>query len=116
MKAIGIELVVSPRLSAINTILQHVRRGKILSAISIKGDQAEVMEAVALETSDIISNPLKKLSFPKGALVIGIIRGDDIIIPSGASVIEPNDRIIIFARRDSISKVEKFLSVKLEFF
>ena len=37
MAAIGIEQVVSPRLSAINTILQHVRRGKVLSAMSIKG-------------------------------------------------------------------------------
>jgi trk system potassium uptake protein TrkA len=37
--AIGIEQVVSPRLSAINTILQHIRRGKVLSAISIKGEE-----------------------------------------------------------------------------
>jgi trk system potassium uptake protein TrkA len=59
MDAIGIEQVVSPRLSAINTILQHIRKGKVLSAISIKGEQAELIEAVALETSDIVSTPLR---------------------------------------------------------
>ncbi|MGD8262377.1 MAG: Trk system potassium transporter TrkA [Desulfobacterales bacterium] len=116
MNAIGIEQVVSTRLSAINTILQHIRRGKVLSAISIKGEKAEIMEALALETSEIVDKPLKKISFPKGAIVASIIRQDTIIIPSGDSVIRPGDRIIIFARREAIPKVEKILSVKLEYF
>jgi len=116
MTAIGIEQVVSPRLSAINTILQHVRRGKVLSAISIKGEQAEVMEAVALETSDIVHKPLKNIAFPKGVLVIGIMRKDRVIIPTGESVVAPDDRIIIFALRQAIPKIEKILAVKLEYF
>jgi trk system potassium uptake protein TrkA len=115
LTAIGIEQVVSPRLSAINTILQHIRRGKVLSVISIK-EQAEVLETVALETSDIVDKPLKDISFPKGAMVAGIIRNDKIIIPTGSSVIAPQDRIIIFARREAIPKIEKILAVKLEYF
>jgi len=116
MSMIGIERVVSPRLSAINTILQHIRRGKVLSAKAIKGEQAEVMEAVALETSDIVDKALKKISFPKGAIIIGIIRVEEFILPSGDSVIKPDDRIIIFARRQAIPKIEKILTVKLEYF
>jgi trk system potassium uptake protein len=115
MSTIGIEQVVSPRLSAINTILQHIRRGKVLSAISIKGEEGEVMEVLALLTSDIVSKPLKKIAFPKGSMVAGIIRKDTIIIPSGESIIEPEDRIIIFATREAIPGVEKILSVKLEY-
>ena len=115
MSAIGIEQVVSPRLSAINTILQHIRRGKVLSAISIKGEEGEVMEALALPTSDIVSKPLKKIAFPKGSMVAGIIRKETIIIPGGDSVIEPEDRIIIFATRKAIPGVEKILAVKLEY-
>ena len=114
MTTIGLEQVVSPRLSAINTILQHVRRGKVLSAMSIKGEQAEVMEAVAQETSDIVGKPLKRISFPNGVLVISIMRGDKVIIPSGESVIEPDDRIILFARRQAVPKVEKILATKLK--
>ncbi len=114
--AIGIEQVVSPRLSAINTILQHIRRGKVLTAISIKGEQAEVIEAVALETSDIVEKPLRNISFPKGAMVAGIIHEEKIIVPSGDSVILPDDRVIIFSRKEAISKIEKMLAVKLEYF
>jgi trk system potassium uptake protein TrkA len=116
MPAIGLEQIVSPRLSAINSILQHVRRGKVLSAISIKGEQAEVLEAMALETSDIVGKPLRDIKMPKGSIVVGIVRGDEVMIPSGASVVAPDDRIIFFAQRDAVPKIEKILAVKLEFF
>jgi trk system potassium uptake protein TrkA len=116
MDAIGIEQVVSPRLSAINSILQHIRRGKVLSAISLKGEQAEVSEAVALETSEIVEKPLRSISFPKGAMVAGIISKGNIIIPTGDSVIRPEDRVIILARKEAIPKIEKILAVKLEYF
>lgn len=116
MSTIGLEQVVSARLSAVNSILQHIRRGKVLQAKAIKNEQAEVMEAVALETSDIVGKPIRKISLPKGALVTGIIREDDVIIPSGDSIIKPDDRIIIFAKREAIPKIEKILAVKLEYF
>ena len=107
MSTIGLEQVVSPRLSAINTILQHIRRGKILSAISIKGEAGEVMEAVAMETSAIVSKPLMKIKFPKGAILAGIIRGDEIIIPRGDVEIRAGDEVIVFALPDAISEIER---------
>ncbi|MBF0227122.1 MAG: Trk system potassium transporter TrkA [Desulfobacterales bacterium] len=116
MSALGMHMVVNPRLSAINSILQYVRKGKVLSAMSIKGEQGEVIEAVALATSQIVGKPLKNVPFPKGALIVGIIRGDKVTIPSGESIINPDDRIIIFSTRQAIPKIEKFLTVKLEFF
>ena len=70
----------------------------------------------SLETSEIVSKPLKEIRFPEGAMLASIIREDSITIPTGESIVKPGDRIIIFARRDSIPKIEKMLSVKLEFF
>jgi len=116
MATIGLEQVVSPRLSAIDTILQHVRKGKVLSAISVHGEQAEVLEVVALATSDIVGKPIRKISFPKGALLIGIVRDEEVIVPSGDSIIEPDDKVVIFATREVVPKIEKMLTVKLEFF
>jgi trk/ktr system potassium uptake protein len=116
LSTIGVDQVVSTRLSAINSILQHIRRGKILSATTLKNEQAEVLEAVALETSDIVGKPIKNMSFPKGALIVSVVRKENIIIPSGDTVVEPGDKIIIFAKRQAVSKIEKLLTVKLEFF
>ncbi|MCG8473556.1 MAG: Trk system potassium transporter TrkA [Desulfobacterales bacterium] len=116
MGTIGVEQVVSPRLSAIDSILQHIRKGKVLSAVSVHGEQAEVIEAVALQTSEIVDTPISKVSFPKGALLICILRDEEVIIPTGESVIRPDDRVIIFATREAVPRIEKMLTVKLEFF
>jgi trk system potassium uptake protein TrkA len=116
VSAIGLDHIVSSRLAAINTILQHIRRGKVLSAMALKGEEAEVLEAVALETSDMVGKPLQQIPFPKGALVVSIIRGDEVIIPTGRSMILPEDRVIILSTRQGIPEVEKALVVKLEYF
>ena len=49
-------------------------------------------------------------------MVAGIIHEEMIIVPTGDSVIQPDDRVIIFARKEAISKIEKILAVKLEYF
>ena len=115
MDGIGIEKVVNPRLSTINSILKHIRRGKVLSAISIRGQQAEVIEAEAMASSGIIRKPLKSISFPKGVLVAGIVHDGQVTIPTGSSVIYPGDRVVIFAGKQSISKIERMLAVELEY-
>lgn len=116
MSAIGIDTVVSPRLSAVRAILQHIRPGKIISVAPLKGEQAEAIEAEALETSDIVNLPLSRVKMPKGAIVGAIVRGDEIIIPRGDSVIRPRDHLIIFALQEVLPKLEKLLTVKLEYF
>lgn len=113
---IGINTVVSPRLSAVRAILQYIRRGKIISVSPLKGEYAEVIEAEALETSAIVNTPLSKVKFPKGAIVGAIVRGEEVIIPRGDSVVKPKDRLIIFSLKQDLPKLEKLLTVKLEYF
>lgn len=116
VSALGIDTVVSPRLSAIRAILQHIRKGKIISVAPLKGEHAEAIEAEALESSDLVNLPLSKVKFPKGSLVGAIVRNDEIIIPLGDSVIKPKDRLIIFTLQKEVPKLEKLLTVKLEYF
>ena len=70
------------------------------------------MEALALKTSDIVDKPLNKISFPKGAIVVGIIRKNHIIIPTGDAVIRPEDRVIIFARMKPFASVLEVFVIK----
>lgn len=115
VSGIGIDMVINPNLCAINRILQFIRRGKILAVASFYEKNAEAIEALALETSDIVGKPLSKLKFPRGAIIGAIIRDNTLIVPQGDSVIQPQDRVIIFAFSNIIHQVEKLLTVKLEY-
>jgi len=116
IQPIGIDYVVCPRQSAVNTLLHFIRRGKIMSSVSIKGEEAEALEAIAHEDSPIIGKTVKDLGFPRGCLVLCFQRGDDVVIPRGDTTVQPNDRLIIISTRHNIPKVEKVLTTKVEFF
>jgi trk system potassium uptake protein TrkA len=109
VQTIGIDHIVSPRLSAINALFPFMRRGKVISTVSIRGKGAEVLEAEALARSAIVGQPLKQLQLPKEALVLCIFRGDDVIIPGGDTVIQPGDRVLILSTSAVIPLVEQAL-------
>ncbi len=109
VRAIGLEHIVSPRQSAVNSIFKHVRKGGVLSAVTIK-EGAEALEALVGPDSSLAGNALKDLSFPKGVLVLCIMRGDSVLIPSGLDVIRSGDRLFILSLTESIPAVEQMLS------
>ena len=111
----GVDVVVSPPLLAVNRILQYIRKGKILNVAILPEEQAEVIETVAMETSDIIERPLKDLKLPSGILIGAILREGQVIIPRGESVILPGDKVTLVASSAAIPQLEKFLTVKLEY-
>jgi len=116
ISAIGIDTVVSPRLSAIRAILQFIRKGKVICVAPLKGEGAEAIELEALETSDIVNIPLSRIKFPKEAIIGAIVRGKEVIIPRGHNMIKPHDHLIIFALKGAIQKIQKLFTVKLEYF
>jgi trk system potassium uptake protein TrkA len=113
---LGLDLVISPRFSAVGAILRYLRRGKVLNVTSLRSEDAEVIEVEALETSSLVGRPLAEVKIPSGALIAGLIRNDEVIIPSGFTVVQPGDHLIIFLMRKVLSKIEKLLTVSLEFF
>ena len=116
MHAIGVDHIVSPRRCAIDSIMPALRRGKVINTFFIKGKEAEVLEAVALEQSSIVGTPLKDIKFPKEALVLCLARGDEVLIPGGGTVIQPQDRVIILSTRGNIARVEQSLIGKRRMF
>ncbi len=109
VRAIGLEHIVSPRLSAVNSIFKHVRRGGVLSAVAIK-DGAEALEALVGPESNLVGKALKDLTFPMGVLVLCIMRADTVLIPTGLDVIQRGDRLFILSLTESIPGVERMLS------
>jgi trk system potassium uptake protein TrkA len=113
---LGIDVVVNPIAITVSTILQHLRRGRIRAVHSLREGVGEIIEAVALETSGLVGTAIKEIKLPSGALFGAIVRDGEVIVPRGSTVINTNDRVILFARLQAVKKVEKLFSVRLEFF
>ena len=116
ISSLGVDIVVSPRAASVSGILQFVRRGKVVSVTTLMEERMEALETIAMETSDIVNKPIKKIKFPEGAMIGAVVRGDEVIIPDGETIVKPDDKVIIFALHKSVAEVEKSLMVKLEYF
>ena len=116
ISSLEIDVTVSPRNITVSTILQHVRRGRIHSVYTLREGFGELIEAEALETSELVGKALRDVKLPAGVLLGAIVRDDEMICPTGSTIVQAKDRVVLFASADAIRKVEKMVSVQLEYF
>lgn len=110
---LGVDAVISPKRAMADAILRHVRRGAVESTLLLGEHEAEVLHLKVPETPTqigIVTRPLKYLPFPKDTLVAAVIRGSEVMIGSGETVLQPGDELLVVARREAIEKLERMLS------
>ena len=108
--------MINPRETTVSSILQHVRRGRIKAAYTLRDGEAEVFEAEALETSPLVGVTLEQARLPSGVIIGAILRDDQLILPRADTVIRPRDRVIVVVRAPLVKKVEKLFAVRLDYF
>lgn len=115
-EAVGIDRLVDPRATTVSTILQHIRRGRIKGIYSVSDGAAEVVDAIALETSPLVNRPLRDAELTGGIVIGAICRKGEVIIPSPDTVIRQDDRVVLMAMRENIEDVEKLFRVSIDYF
>ncbi len=107
VQRLGINTTVSPRLTAVDRILQFVRKGRVLSVTTFREEEAEAIELLAQTGSKYVGRQLRDLRFPRGAIVGAIAKpGGDVVVPRGDKTIEPNDRVIFFTLESVVPQLE----------
>jgi trk/ktr system potassium uptake protein len=115
-EAVGIDRFIDPRATTISTILQHIRRGRIKGVYSLFDGVAELIDAVALETSPLVNKPLREAQLPEGVMIGAVVRDGDVQMPTGDTVINAGDRIVLMAMRENVKDVEQMFRVSIEYF
>jgi len=116
MVPLGIDAYINPRATTVSSILRHVRHGRVRGVYSIGDAEAEVIEAQVLSTSSIAGQKIKDVSFPEGVLVGGVLKGSEVVKPTGETRIEEGDVVTIFAMAADVPEVERLLQVTIDFF
>ncbi len=104
---IGVDTLINKKLLAANSIFHHVRKGNIEAITSLQGVDAEVIEYVITKSNQLTRKPVKKLHFPDTALMGGVIRGEETLIPNGDTQLQLGDKVIVFARPGAIRRLEE---------
>jgi trk system potassium uptake protein len=110
IERVGLDAAVSPRISAVNAILRHVRRGNVASVATLKGTRAEAIELVVGARAPVVGRKVREIDFPRGAILGAIVRGTEVILPRGEDVLLGDDRVIVFVLADAVAGVERIFS------
>lgn len=100
MEKVGVDIVLSSRLLSAGEVLRFVRKGGIVSVSLLEGAQAEVIELIVGRNSEAEGQTLRDLPLPRECLVCTVVRGSEVYIPNGNTVLMAGDRIVLFIKSE----------------
>jgi trk system potassium uptake protein TrkA len=107
--SIGIDHLIYPRLAIAQEILEAINRGQIGRIARIRDLDIEAIRITAAENSPITGRPLQHVRsrIQKGSIIGTVLRGEEMIIPDGSTVIEPGDEMIMITYTKNVPGVRK---------
>jgi trk system potassium uptake protein TrkA len=91
-------LIIEESAVSVMQTLAHLRRGEV-----------EVIEHIITPTSSAVNRSLSALGLPPGCNVAAVVRGADIVIPDGSTVLQSGDQVLVVTHADTREALQKAL-------
>jgi len=105
MEKVGVDVVLSSRLLASGEILRFIHSGGVVSVSLLADAKVQAMEIIVAKDSYIAGKSLKDATLPKECLLCAVVHEGEASVPSGATIIYPGDRVVIFLQTEATQKV-----------
>ena len=109
MEQVGVDVVFSPRLVTSTEILRQIRKGELLTVSSFENSKAEALELELSIKNPLVGRMLSQVNIPGSSLLGAVVRGEETIVPNGATVCQEGDRIVIFTLPEDRDAVLGFM-------
>lgn len=109
MEQVGVDVVFSPRLVTSTEILRQIRKGELLTVSSFENSKAEALELELSIKNPLVGRMLSQVNIPGSSLLGAVVRGEETIVPNGATVCQEGDRIVIFTLPEDRDAVLEFM-------
>ena len=112
---LNLDSVIYPHNITTEYILQYVRAkqnamgNNVETLYKLVEDEVEALEFNISEKAPIIGVPLHRMNLKDQLIICGIIRGEEIILPSGDDIIEAGDRVIVVTSQKKLNDVGDIL-------
>lgn len=93
--ALGIHAVVSAAEVLASLVRQQSEFDGVLTALALHRGRLSVLQLRLPDDSPAVGCSLTDLPLPKGALVIALVRADEVSVPNGAMVLCADDEILV---------------------
>ena len=106
----GIDTIINKKLSAASRIFRHTSNPNVTQVKYMTGTEAEVIEFNVPANSKITKGTLRSLDFPRDAIVGGGLREGLPFIATGDTIINANDKVVVFTLPSGYDALSKFFT------
>jgi len=110
---VGVDAAVGYHQVMANEVVKQIFREHTEAVLILERFSEEVIGLTVDSKAKIVGRPLKAVKFPEGAIIALVLRGEEVIIPSGETVLNEGDRVVLFTLADEIPKLEKLFHTTL---
>ena len=107
-ESMGVDAVINKKLITASRIFKFTLSNKVRFIKYMSGTNAEVLEYIVAPDTAITKKTLKDMNFPKGAIIGGVIRGNESFIAVGDTQIQAYDRVAVFSLPEVVKEVDRF--------
>jgi trk system potassium uptake protein len=113
-RSIGIDHIINPRVTTAASIMDLIHHGRKLHELKLKELDLEAVRIMVHSGSIVGRKPLRKSWKPlaEKAIVGAIIRDEELFIPGGETILEPNDLALVITRTRSLDAVMRLFREK----
>jgi trk system potassium uptake protein len=104
----GIDVAINPRIVTAEEIVRFAHDPRTRQVAMLEGDRYEILDIVVRPESRLVRTPFRKLPMT-GSVIGAIVRDGEAIFPHGDTMLEPNDRVIVFTESSRVAEVERAL-------
>jgi len=113
---LGVDLAVSSTSIIADLIEQEVDYTGMKTLLRLKSGKLVLNEIVITEKSPVVNKSLKDINIPKDCIIISVIRGEEVIIPNGFTVLKDKDYIIAVSSKQDQQELREFFIGKSSIF
>jgi trk system potassium uptake protein TrkA len=89
--------------------MQNTVGNNVETMYKINGDQAEALEFLVREHSELTGVPISRLNLKSDLQIVCISRGGKVIMPGGSDTIEKGDRVIVITKHKGLADLKDIL-------
>ena len=109
-RSLGIRATVSSTRIIYTLIEQEVEVGDLVPLLTLRRGNLEIVETTLAPRSPAVGAPVKSLRLPEACILLSVVRGDQVLIPRGDTVLREGDSVLALVRQPESQVLQQVLA------
>jgi trk system potassium uptake protein TrkA len=98
--ALGVDATVNATRLIDALIEEQVKADNMVIPLVTLGKGVEIIEIDLTPTSRLVGQSVAQIQLPEGAILIAILRGEEVVIPQPKTVLEKEDKVVALVKKE----------------